>query len=52
MHTYLGVNTKLSTQAFILGSQSVLSRDTMIGDDEGSGQLKTHARIGIDVKLT
>jgi phage tail-like protein len=52
MHTYLGVNTKLSTQAFILGSQSVLSRDTMISDDEGSGQLKTHARIGIDVKLT
>jgi len=52
MHTYLGVNTALTRTDFTIGSHSVISRDTVIGDEECSGQLRIRARIGIDTKLT
>jgi phage tail-like protein len=52
MHTYLGVNTTLARMDFIIGSHSVISRDTVIGDVECSAQLRIRSRIGIDTKLT
>jgi phage tail-like protein len=52
MHTYLGVNTELRRPLFVIGPGSVLSRDTVVGDEENSGQLQIQARIGVDAKLT
>jgi len=52
MHTYLGVNTTLTRQSFVIGTQSVITRDTVIDDAEGYGQVQIHSRIGIDGKLT
>lgn len=48
MHTYLGVNTKLTKPAFILGVTSVIGRDTVLHDEEQAGQVERHARVGID----
>lgn len=48
MHTYLGINTKLTKPAFILGVTSVVGRDTVLHDEEQAGQVERHARVGID----
>lgn len=52
MHTYLGINTFLTKPEMRLGISSVISRDTVLSDTEGSGQIERRARIGIDTKLT
>lgn len=52
MHTYLGINTILSKPKFILGKDSVISRDTVLADIEKSGQIDVRARVGIDTILT
>ena len=48
MHTYLGVNTKLTEPEFLLGFTSVIGRDTVLNDEEQAGQVERHARVGID----
>ena len=48
MHTYLGVNTKLTEPEFLLGFTSVIGRDTVLHDEEQAGQVERHARVGID----
>jgi phage tail-like protein len=52
MHTYLGVNTTLTYQAFILDRTSVIGRDTVLYDTEQSGQVRIHSRTGVDTNLT
>ncbi len=52
MHTYLGVNTNLTYQAFILDRTSVIGRDTVLYDREQSGQVRIHSRTGVDTNLT
>jgi hypothetical protein len=48
MHTYLGINTKLTKPEFVLGVTSVIGRDTVLHDEEQAGQVERHARVGID----
>lgn len=50
-HTYLGLNTHLSEQGFVLG-QSALSRDTKVTAAEDGGQVAVRARVGVDTALT
>lgn len=52
MHTYLGINTKLTRPEFILGKTSVVGRDTVLHDVEQAGQVERHSRIEIDTKLS
>lgn len=53
MHTYLGVNSFLSKPPQMrLGTGSAINRDTVLGDNESSGQLNVRSRIEIDTKLT
>jgi phage tail-like protein len=51
MHTYLGVNTCLNKQSFVL-PQAVIGRDTVLSTEEESGQLDVRARTGIDTYLS
>jgi phage tail-like protein len=39
MHTYLEINTILAGRVFTLGDRSVISRDTVLADREGLGQV-------------
>lgn len=50
-HTYLGVNTCLSRQGFVLG-RSVLSRDTALDEAEDGGEISVRSRAGVDTVLT
>lgn len=52
MHTYLGINTFLTKPEIRLGISSVISRDTVLGDTDSSGQIDWRSRTGIDTKLT
>lgn len=51
-HTYLGINTKLTRQEFILGKDAVLARNTVLGDREAGGQISYHSGIGDTLNLT
>ncbi len=51
LHTYLGVNTYLSKSVMQLGITSVIGRDTVLSDTEGSGQIERRSKTGIDTKL-
>jgi phage tail-like protein len=51
MHTYLGVNTCLNKQSFVL-PQAVIARDTILSTEEESGQVDVRARTGIDTYLS
>jgi hypothetical protein len=51
LHTYLGVNTYLSKPVMQLGITSVIGRDTVLSDTEGSGQIERRSKTGIDTKL-
>lgn len=50
-HTYLGFNTYLTRQGFVLG-RSALSRDTSINEMEEGGEVEVRARVGLDTVLT
>jgi phage tail-like protein len=47
---YLGINTSLKEESFILG-EAALSIDTKLADIEESAQIQTHARLGIDTQI-
>lgn len=51
MHTYLGVNTKLNRQQFILG-KSAVGRDSTIVTEDDSGQIYIRSRLGVDTSLS
>lgn len=51
-HTYLGINTVLTTPEFILEKSSVLGRDTVIHEREPGGQVEIKSHIGVDSPLT
>lgn len=51
MHTYLGINTVLTRQEFVLG-KTVIGRDSSLADEERTGQLGFRSRTGVDTKLT
>lgn len=52
IHTYLGINTKLTKPEFVLGVTSVIGRDTVLDDEEQAGQVERHARVGIDSTIS
>lgn len=52
MHTYLGINTALTKPEFILGKNAVIGRDTVLHDDENTGQIERHSRVEIDTILS
>jgi len=52
MHTYLGVNTRLTRTEFALEVTSAIGIDTVLHDEEQAGQVERHARIGIDSALS
>jgi phage tail-like protein len=52
MHTYLGINSLLSKNDFLLEKTSVLGRDTITYDSEDCAQVERNSRIGIEFKLT
>ena len=50
-HTYLGINTCLTRQGFILG-KCVLSRDTAVAEWEEGGEVEVRSRVEVDTVLT
>lgn len=50
-HTYLGINTELSTHEFELDA-SVLGRETSLGEREPYGQLGVRSRLGEDARVS
>ena len=51
MHTYLGINSQLNKQVFILGHSSI-ARDTILNTMDNRGQIDIRSRIGIDTTVT
>jgi phage tail-like protein len=51
MHTYLGINSQLNKQVFILGHSS-LARDTILNTMDNRGQIDIRSRIGIDTTVS
>ena len=47
---YLGINTALQEEPFILG-EAALSIDTKLADIEVNAQIQSHARLGIDTQI-
>jgi len=47
---YLGINTSLKEDPFILG-EAALSIDTKLEDSEESAQIQSHARLDIDTQI-
>ena len=47
---YLGINTTLKKEPFILGEAS-LSVDTILTDNEENAQIQSHTRLGIDTQI-
>jgi phage tail-like protein len=50
-HTYLGVNSRLSSREFRLG-ESVVGQDSRLGAREPDGQLELQSRLGEDSRLS
>jgi len=47
---YLGINTALKKEPFVLG-EAALSIDTTLADIEENAQIQSHARLGIDTQI-
>ena len=47
---YLGINTALKEEPFILG-EAALSIDSKLADIEENAQIQSHARLGIDTQI-
>jgi phage tail-like protein len=52
MHTYLGINTYLQRPEMRLEQQSVIGRDSVLGDIQEAGQVERRSRVNIDTTLT